>query len=188
MARSQALRQSSRCLRAKIQRFNAKSSKEGFSLAFADLPAPSAGNASGSYSATATISSGAALTGQAVMLRAAAQSAHPNPDGDRYHHRDSDCRTNHDIDGGFDADCYEYYCATPTAVATPANVTFVGTGALADFSTAVTTVTVGLPSGVQSGDFLLAQIIVYDGSASDVPVTPSGWTAFGMIAPTTATK
>jgi hypothetical protein len=67
----------------------------------------------------------------------------------------------------------------PTPTATPANasITFVGAGPLADYSGAVTTVTVGLPAGVQSGDTLLAQIIVYDGSASDVPSAPSGWTS-----------
>jgi hypothetical protein len=48
---------------------------------------------------------------------------------------------------------------------------------LADYSSAVTTVTVGLPPGVQSGDTLLAQIIVADGSASIVPTPPSGWTS-----------
>ena len=58
--------------------------------------------------------------------------------------------------------------ATPTA--TPASsITFVAAGPLADSSTAVTTVSVPVPAGIQSGDILVAQILIYDGSASDVP-------------------
>jgi hypothetical protein len=65
---------------------------------------------------------------------------------------------------------------TATATATPAvGITFVGAGPLADYTTAVAMVTLGLPTGVQSGDTLLAQIIVYDGSGSNVPVAPGGW-------------
>jgi hypothetical protein len=48
---------------------------------------------------------------------------------------------------------------------------------LADYTTAVATVTLGLPPGVQSGDTLLAQIIVYDGSGFNVPAAPGGWTS-----------
>jgi len=47
---------------------------------------------------------------------------------------------------------------------------------LADYSAPVTTVSIGLPAGVEPGDTLLAQIIVWDGSGSDVPSPPSGWT------------
>ena len=50
------------------QRFNAKSSKEGFTLAIGDLGAPLAGIASPTYTASATISGTAAMTGQAVLL------------------------------------------------------------------------------------------------------------------------
>ena len=48
---------------------------------------------------------------------------------------------------------------------------------MADFGGPVSTVTIGLPAGVQSGDTLLAEILVWDGSGSDVPTAPSGWTA-----------
>jgi hypothetical protein len=68
--------------------------------------------------------------------------------------------------------------ATPTGTPTPtSSITFVGSSALADFSTAVSNITLGEPSGIHSGDILLAQIIVYDGTASDVPAAPSGWTS-----------
>jgi hypothetical protein len=69
--------------------------------------------------------------------------------------------------------------ATPTAAATPvaAGITFVGSSALTDYSSTVTSVVLNLPSGVRSGDVMVAQVIVFDGSASDVPATPSGWTS-----------
>jgi hypothetical protein len=54
---------------ALVQRFNAKSSKEGFSLSFADLAAPPAESNSTTYSATASISGGAAMTAQDVLLK-----------------------------------------------------------------------------------------------------------------------
>ncbi len=52
------------------QRTNAKSSKEGFTLAFGDLAAPSQGVASPTYAAMASIaSSSPVLTAQALLLR-----------------------------------------------------------------------------------------------------------------------
>jgi hypothetical protein len=48
---------------------------------------------------------------------------------------------------------------------------------LTDYSSTVTSVVLNLPSGVRSGDVMVAQVIVFDGSASDVPATPSGWTS-----------
>ena len=135
-------------------RFDTGSSKEGFTLAFADLVAPSAGHASPTYPATASISGSSAITAQAVLLIPGLPGATPTPT--------VSTRT-----------------ATPTATPTPttSGITFVGSGPLADFSTAVTTVTVGVPGVVQSGDTLLAQIIIYDGSGSDVPTPPSGWSS-----------
>jgi len=53
---------------ALTQRFNSISSKEGFSLAFADLAAPSAQSASPTYVATANISGTAIITAQSVLL------------------------------------------------------------------------------------------------------------------------
>src|SRR5208282_3166278 len=68
--------------------------------------------------------------------------------------------------------------ATPTGTPTPtSSITFVGAGPLADSGTAVSSLTLGAPSGVRSGDLLIAEIIIYDGSASDVPAAPSGWTS-----------
>ena len=67
---------------ALTQRFDIGSLKEGFTLAFADLAAPAASNASPTYSATASISgSGAAMTAQAILLIPASQSATPTPTG-----------------------------------------------------------------------------------------------------------
>jgi hypothetical protein len=51
------------------QRFNTKSAKEGFALAFGDLRAPTAGTASPTYAATASISGTAVMTAQAVLLK-----------------------------------------------------------------------------------------------------------------------
>jgi hypothetical protein len=66
--------------------------------------------------------------------------------------------------------------ATPVPTATPTtSITFVGAGPLTDSSTALTTVTVALPPGVQAGDTLIAQIVVHDGNGSDVPTVPGGW-------------
>ena len=67
---------------------------------------------------------------------------------------------------------------TPSPAPTPSpNITFVGAGPLTDSTTALTTVTVALPSGVEAGDTMIAQIVVYDGTASDVPTRPSGWSS-----------
>lgn len=63
--------------------------------------------------------------------------------------------------------------ATPTT--TPIAISFVATGSLADYGLPVTNVVVSLPSGVQSGDALLAQIVVWDASGSIVPMAPNGW-------------
>jgi hypothetical protein len=164
---------------ALAQRFNTTSTKEGFTLAFADLAAPFAHNASPTYPATATISGGAALTAQAILLIPGSQSATPTPTGTITASRTPTTTptgvptmtaTPTSVISGTPM-------TTPTATATPTTsaITFVGAGSLSDSSTAVTTVTVSLPSGVQSGDILLAQIIVYDGTASDVPTAPNGW-------------
>ena len=68
---------------------------------------------------------------------------------------------------------------TTTVTATPrpsSSITFVGSSTLADSSSPVTTVTVGSPAGVISGDVLLAQIVVYDGTGTNKPTAPTGWT------------
>jgi hypothetical protein len=167
------------------QRFNTSSSKEGFALAFGDLTAPFANAASASYPATASLSGSAVITAQAVLLLPASQTVKPTP-------------TSTTMAGGTPtATTISTPVAIspgPTATASPAathiataaqtltatasptsSISFVGAGPLADYSSAVTTVTLSLPKGVQSGDILLAQIMVYDGSASDVPSLPNGW-------------
>ncbi len=138
------------------QRFNSKSSKEGFSLAFADHSAPSAGVGSPSYPATGSFGGSLAMTAQAVLLVAASGSPPGSPPGNPP--------------------------PAPTATVTPTpvpggGISFIGTSGLTDSSLAVTTLTVGVPSGVRSGDTLLAQILVFDGSGAIAPSTPSGWSS-----------
>ena len=71
--------------------------------------------------------------------------------------------------------------AVVTALVVPtlaaASITFVAAGPLAHSRSPVTTLTIGLPAGVQSGDTLLAQVVLWDANGSDVPTAPSGWTA-----------
>ncbi len=162
---------------AQTQRFDAKSSKEGFSLAVADAAAPSTGNPSATYPATASGAGGAAMTGQDILLLPGAQSATPTP---------TIVATTTATQTPIPTNTATVVStpvpsttttATPTAASTPSNLTFVGSGPLTDYSTAVTTVTVSAPSGVQLGDVLLAQIVVYDGTGTDVPSAPSGWTS-----------
>ena len=137
-------------------RLNTKSAKEGFALAFGDLAAPPQGSASPTFVAMASTSSGLpVMTAQAILLVPANAAPTPTPIG-------TGAPT---------------LTATPTAMATPTgNIAFVGGGSLADASQAVTTLNVSLPPGVQSGDVLLAQILVFDGAGSNVPLAPSGWT------------
>ena len=65
---------------------------------------------------------------------------------------------------------------TPTPTATPLlrAVTFVGSGALFDSATAITSIVVPVPSGTASGDTLIAQIVIHDGTASVVPDDTGG--------------
>lgn len=66
---------------------------------------------------------------------------------------------------------------TPTPTATPSSsITFVNAGPLFDSVSAVTSVTVGKPSGVMPGDVLITQIVIFDGTATNVPMAPPGWT------------
>ncbi len=67
-------------------------------------------------------------------------------------------------------------------------ITYVGSSALADYSTPVTTVTIDLPAGVEAGDILLAQIVVWDGSGSDLITAPSGWALVRLDAVSNANK
>jgi len=54
-------------------------------------------------------------------------------------------------------------------------ITFVGSSALSDYNTPLPVVIVDLPAGVERGDTLLAQIVVFDGTGTNVPVAPLGW-------------
>jgi len=57
----------------------------------------------------------------------------------------------------------------------PSPISFVGQSLLADYSVPVTAVTVSVPSGVQPGDVLIAQLLIFDGSGTNVPTMPLGW-------------
>ena len=54
-------------------------------------------------------------------------------------------------------------------------ISFVGVGPLADSRSQMSAVTLGVPSGIQSGDVMLAQILIYDGAGTNVPSAPAGW-------------
>ncbi len=197
-------------------RFDTGSSKEGFTLAFADHAAPAINNASPTY--PATVSTGVA-TAQTVLLIPSSQSATPSPSATATTASTATAtRTSTATSTPAStptrtatataaatstptvtataiatatrtpfptATATPIPTPTPTAIATPtttatpsaAGITFVGTGALTDSASAMTAITLGLPSGFHAGDILVAQVIVYDGTASDVPSTPSGWTS-----------
>ncbi len=180
------------------QRMNVISSKEGFSLAFGDLAAPPAGNSSPTYPATATKpGSLPVLTAQAVLLAPVSQvivtpTATPTPDVS-VTATATPTRTTTRTATPIVTKTATATAATvtptptssmvatrtPTATATPAvssSITFVGVGPLTDASSPVTAVNVGLPSGVQPGDVMLAEIVLADGTGSNVPVPPAGWT------------
>ncbi len=126
------------------------------------------------YPATAVMAGGLALSAQASTPGSGAERVtDSDPDGrancpqdlnpDPNHRANSGGEPDRDPDLGRDSE--------------HPSITFVGAGPLFDSGTAVSTVTVGAPAGVQPGDALLAEIVVYDGTASDVPTPPSGWTA-----------
>ena len=157
------------------QRFNQSSSKEGFSLAFADVTASSPYIPSPIYPAAASSSSGAAATAQGILLVPATQNATPIPTT-----APTTIPTGTAIPTVMSTGAPTPTVAAspmPTPFTTPSTIVFVGTGSLADSSVAVSTVSLGVPSGLQSGDVMLAQIVVYDGTGSDVPTSPSGWMA-----------
>ena len=158
---------------ALTRRLGLGSSKEGFTFAVADMPAPASSTASPMYPATAVMAGGLALSAQAVLL-VPAQNASPTPIPTV---APTALKTSTPIPTIAPTPVASP-TAIPTSVATPGTgITFVGAGPLFDSGTAVSTVTVGAPAGVQPGDALLAEIVVYDGTASDVPTPPSGWTA-----------
>ncbi len=153
---------------------------EGFALAFGDLTAPNANtpsnlyNASSRFPTTGTPMGAPVISGEAVLLipygasptATATATAPPLPTA-------TPTPTVVPVTA---TPTQTPVPVTPTATATPSSaISFVNAGPLFDSGSAVATVTVGLPSGVASGDVLITQILIYDGSASNVPSAPGGW-------------
>ena len=85
------------------QRFDLKSLKEGFSLAFGDMAAL-ANNARATFIATASIAGAAAMTGQAVLLVSCSTKRDSDPDcynGADYDTAGSDCGRNTGADSNY---------------------------------------------------------------------------------------
>ena len=156
-------------------RANTRSTKEGFTLAFGDLPAPSQGVASPTYNAS---SNAGVLTAQAVLLISANASPTPTPTTTATHTR-TPTPTSTPVPVTPTATATSTATATATSTATPvpmSSISFVNASALTDSASPVTTVTVSKPGGVISGDVMLAQIVIYDGTGTNVPSAPAGWT------------
>ena len=170
------------------QRFDARFLKEGFSLGFGVLAAPFADSASLTYPATASITGTAVMTAQAVLLLPSSDSPNSTPTGTPPVTRTATLtpvptNTRTVVPTPLPTltttpSVAPTMTSTPTSAATPIpGITFVGAGSLTDSSLAMSTVTVGAPSGVRPGDIMLAQILIYDGGATDVPTPPAGWTS-----------
>jgi hypothetical protein len=178
-------------------RFNLGSNKEGFTFAVSDLVAPFAGNAAPTFPATASSSGSVALTAQAVLLTSGF-GATPTPTSIATPTATRTATPTFTPTAAAPTTTFTptpvlptrtptttatgtpVTTPTPTTTATPtatpaSGVTFVASGALTDSATAITAVTVALPAGVQAGDALISQIVIHDGTASDVPTPPAGW-------------
>ncbi len=155
-----------------FSRANSRSTKEGFTLAFGDLPAPSQGVASPTYNAS---SNAGVLTAQAVLLISANTAPTPTP-------TTTATRTATATPTPFrtaTATATPTMTSTATSTATPvpmSSISFVNASALTDSASPVTTVTVNKPAGVIENDVMLAQIAIYDGTGTNVPSAPAGWT------------
>jgi hypothetical protein len=162
---------------ALTQRLDTVSSKEGFTLAIADLAAPSAGTPSSTYTVTSSMVTTSALSAQAVLLMPASN-ATPTPTRTATPTATPTLLpTATATSTAVATSTTATATATASATSTPAPpITFVAAGPLTDFSSAVSMVPVTKPAGVQSGDLLLAQILVFDGTGSNVPTAPTGWT------------
>jgi Galactose oxidase, central domain len=147
------------------QRSNITSAEEGFALAFGDLFAPPEGIASPLYAATTTLSGTMpVMTAQAVLLL---PQVGPPP-----FRTPTPTMTMTPTYTPTFTPISPTHTVTPTATPT---IAFVAASPLTDSSQPLTSVTVSVPGGVHSDDILLAQIVVYDGSATNVPMAPSGW-------------
>ncbi len=148
------------------ERLSVGSSKEGFRLGFGDANAAASGN----FSATETGSG--VLSAQSILIVAASGSG-PTPTAP--------------VPTSTPTPPLSTPFGTSTPASTPvaqptlvfggamAGIAFVAASRLSDFGGPVSSVAVGLPDGVEAGDCLLAQIVVFDPNASNVPTPPSGW-------------
>ncbi len=165
-----------------IQQFNSSSvtPQEGFAVALAELPAPNGGtpsdlyNASSRYPASGATMGFPVVSGQAVLLIPSSApptvtaTATPPPPPTATPTATPVMATRTPTQTPIPQ--------TPTATATPSSpIAFVNAGPLFDSSSPVTTITVDVPSGVQANNELIAQILVYDGSGTNVPSAPAGW-------------
>lgn len=154
------------------ERLNEMSAVEGFTTAFGDLAAPPGGTQSPTYLAMATsnIPNGAppVMTAQAVLLVPLNSEPTPTPTGPVPTPPPT---------------MLPSQAPPPPTPATPFPTPgttvprFVASGALTDSAQPLTSVTVSLPSNVISGDLLVAQIAVWDGAGTNVPLAPAGWSS-----------
>jgi hypothetical protein len=157
------------------QRMNAGASQEGFALAFGDLPASVVTSGAGSENG------GAVITAQSILV-APAQTSGSTP---------TTAPTQAPTVAPTIAPT-QARTPTPTTAPTPtlgpsstpsaapsstaSGIKFIGAGPLSDYNSTVNSVSINLPVGIKAGDCLLAQLVIYDPDASDVPALPKGWT------------
>ena len=152
---------------ALTQRLNANSSKEGFTLAFGDVAA-SAGTSS-SYAAAEN--GGGVLAAQSILL-IPAQASGPTPTVSPTPIPTALPPTPVATPSGPTSTALATPTAMPGGSASP--IEFIAASPLSDYGSPVSSVSIGLPAGVQTSDCLLAQIIVYDPNGSNVPSPPAG--------------
>jgi len=152
--------------------FNQGSMHESFTLAFGELAAPNAGTPSPLYSASSTAAMGfPVITAQAVLLVPVTAPSTPTATA-----TPPPMVTATPSVTPTPTFTMVPVTQTPTATATPVSpISFVNHGALTDANVQLTIITVAKPSGAMMGDVLLAQIIVYDGTGTNMPSAPSGW-------------
>jgi hypothetical protein len=154
-------------------RANDMSSKEGFILAYGDLAAPYGGTPSPTYPASSNSGRGGfpVLTAQAILLIPAGTPPTATVTGTPIL---PPTVTPTPTPTATATQTPVLPTSTPTA--TPvSSIAFVNAGPLTDSGSPIGTITVGVPSGVAAGDLLLTQIIVYDGTGTNVPSIPARW-------------
>ena len=164
------------------ERFNSSTVTpvEGFAIAFGDLTAPNAETPSDLYNASSRYPSAGApmgfpvISGQAVLL--IPSGTPPTATATATIPPSATATPTPTVVPVTATPTQTPVPPTPTATATPSSsITFVNAGPLFDSSSAVATVTVGVPSGVASGDAMITQILIYDGGGTNVPSAPGGW-------------